>query len=70
MKKNVRGTGKDPRAGHHEQWIVKVEMNSGGRRFNVQTDQARWEKLTIGDHVEVSYREGKYTGTVWAAEIE
>ena len=70
MKKNVRGTGKDPRASDHEQWIVKVEMNAGGRLFNVQTDQARWEKLTIGDHVEVAYREGKYTGTVWAAEIK
>ena len=70
MKKNVRGTGKDPRASDHEQWIVKVEMNAGGRRFNVQTDQARWEQLAIGDHIEVAYREGKYTGTVWAAEIK
>jgi len=70
MKKDVRGTGKDPRASDHEQWIVKVRMNADGRRFNVQTDQARWEKLAIGDHVEVAYREGKYTGTVWAAEIK
>ena len=22
-----------------------------------------------GDHVEITYREGKYTGTIWSAEI-
>jgi len=23
-----------------------------------------------GDHVQITYREGKYTGTIWSAEIK
>ncbi|HEV2840764.1 MAG TPA: hypothetical protein VGW39_05510 [Chthoniobacterales bacterium] len=70
MKKADRGTGRDPRARDDEQWIVEVQLVDGGRRFNVHTDRPRWEKLKIGDRVNVSYREGKYTGTVWSAEIK
>ena len=70
MKKEDRGTGRDPRAWEHEQWIVAVQLVQGGRRFNVHTDRSRWEKLKIGDRINVSYREGKYTGTVWSAEIK
>ncbi|HWM26752.1 MAG TPA: hypothetical protein VNP98_18185 [Chthoniobacterales bacterium] len=70
MKKADRGTSRDPRAWDHEQWIVGVQFVQGGRRFNVHTDRSRWEKLKIGDRVNVSYREGKYTGTVWSAEIK
>ena len=40
------------------------------RRIKVQTDRARWEKAKVGDRIKVSYRKGKYTGTVWSAEIE
>jgi hypothetical protein len=36
---------------------------------NVQADQACFEKLKEGDRVKVSYRIGKYTGTVWDSEI-
>jgi hypothetical protein len=70
MKKEDRGTSRDPRAREHEQWFVEVQLVHGGRRFNVHTDRAQWEKLKTGDRVNVSYREGKYTGTVWSAEIK
>ena len=70
MKPEVRGTSRDPRALKDEQWIVKVRMLDNGRTFQVPADQAKWEKLRENDRVKVSYRTGKYTGTVWAAEIE
>jgi len=70
MKPEVRGTSRDPRALQHEQWIVKVRMLDNGRTFQVPADQAKWEKLRENDRVKVKYRTGKYTGTVWAAEIE
>ncbi len=70
MKPEARGTSRDPRALKHEQWIVKVRMVDNGRTFQVPADQARWEKLRENDRVKVRYRTGKYTGTVWAAEIE
>jgi hypothetical protein len=70
MKPEVRGTSKDPRALAHEQWLVKVRMLDNGRTFQVPADQTQWEKLRENDRVKVRYRTGKYTGTVWAAEIE
>ena len=70
MKPEARGTSRDPRALNHEQWIVKVRMLDNGRTFQVPADQRKWEKLRENDRVKVRYRTGKYTGTVWAAEIE
>ena len=70
MKPEVRGTSRDPRALKDQQWIVKVRMLDDGRTFQVPADQAKWEKLRENDRVKVWYRTGKYTGTVWAAEIE
>ena len=70
MKPDARGTSRDPRALKHEQWIVKVRMLDNGRTFQVPADQAKWQKLRENDRVKVRYRTGKYTGTVWAAEIE
>ena len=70
MKPEVRGTSHDPRALQHEQWLVRVRMLDNGRTFQVPADQAQWEKLRENDRVKVRYRTGKYTGTVWAAEIE
>lgn len=61
---------KDERATNHKQWIVKVRMLDNGRRIQVRTDRAQWEKLHESDRVKVTYRAGKYTGTVWDAEIE
>jgi hypothetical protein len=69
MKPEVRGTSRDPRALKDEQWIVKVRMLDNGRTFQVPTDQAKWEKLRENDRVRVTYHVGKYTGTVWSAEI-
>jgi hypothetical protein len=70
MKPEVRGTSRDPRALQHEQWLVKVRMIENGRTFQVPSDRAQWEKLRENDRVTVRYRASKYTGTVWAAEIE
>jgi len=70
MKPEVRGTSRDPRALKDEQWIVKVRMLDNGRTFQVPADQTKWKKLRENDQVKVRYRTGKYTGTVWAAEIE
>ena len=70
MKAEARGTSRDPRALKHEQWIVKMRILDDGRTFQVPADQAKWEKLRENDRVKVRYRTGKYTGTVWAAEIE
>jgi hypothetical protein len=61
---------KDERATNHEQWIVKVRMRDNGRTIEVRADRAQWERLRENDQVKVTYRVGKYTGTVWDAEIE
>jgi|SRR5262249_24069728 len=61
---------KDERATHHEQWIVKVRMRDNGHTIQVRTDRAQWEKLRENDRVKVTYRLGKYTGTVWDADID
>jgi hypothetical protein len=70
MKPEVRGTSRDPRALKDEQWLVKVRTLDDGRIIQVPADQAQWEKLRENDRVKVRYRTGKYTGTVWAAEID
>jgi len=70
MDKDVRGTSKDPRALTNEQWIVRVKLISGGRKIDVHADRRQYEKVKAGDSVEVTYREGKYTGTIWSAEIK
>lgn len=69
MKAAVRGTERDPRALADEQWLVKVRTDDG-RIFNVHADRAGYEKVHAGDHVKVSFRVGKYTGTVWGADLE
>jgi hypothetical protein len=61
---------KDERATNHEQWIVRVRMLDNGRIIQVRADRAQWEKLRQNDRVKVTYRAGRYTGTVWDAEIE
>ena len=70
MKPEVRGTNRDPRALKDEQWLVKVRMLDDGRIIQIPADQAQWRKLRENDRVKVRYRTGKYTGSVWAAEIE
>lgn len=69
MKAALRGTDRDPRASAHEQWIIKVSTTDN-RRFNIHTDRDRYEKLSPGDQVKVTYKMGKYTGTVWSADLE
>ena len=69
MDKDLRGTSKDPRALTNEQWLVRVDLISGGRKIVVHADRRQYEKVKPGDHVQISYRTGKYTGTIWSAEI-
>jgi hypothetical protein len=70
MKPEARGKSRDPRALKAEQWLVKVRMIDDGRTFNVQAEQAQFDKLKEGHRVKVRYRIGKYTKTVWGSEIE
>ena len=70
MKPEVRGTSRDPRAMKDEQWRVRVQTISDGRTFNLQTDQSHFDKLKEGDRIRVAYHVGKYTGTIWGAELE
>ena len=70
MDKDLRGTSKDPRALTNEQWLVRVDLISGGRKIVVHADRRQYEKVKPGDHVQISYRTGKYTGTIWSAEIK
>jgi hypothetical protein len=69
MKPDARGTSRDPRALKDEQWIVKVRMRDNGRTIQVRANRAQWEKLRENDQIKVTYHVGKYTGTVWGAEI-
>jgi hypothetical protein len=64
------GEIKDQRATNHEQWIVRVRMRDNGRTIEVRANRAQWEKLRDGNWAKVTYREGKYTRTVWDAEIQ
>ena len=70
MKKDVRGTSRDPRARDNEQWMVKLQMLSDLRQLTAFPDKARWEKLKVGDRVKVTYQQGKYTGSIWSVSIE
>jgi hypothetical protein len=70
MKKEVRGTSKDPRAGHDEQWRITVDIVEARRSHTIHSDRAHYDKLKIGDRVKVRYRQGQYTGAVWTADLE
>jgi hypothetical protein len=70
MKPEVRGTSRDPRALKNEQWRVKIRTIYDGRTFNIQAEQGQFDKLKQGDRVRVRSQLGKYTKTVWGAEIE
>jgi len=45
-------------------------MRDNRRLIEVRADRSHWEKLRENDQVKVTYRTGKYTGTVWDAEID
>lgn len=70
MRAVDRGTSRDPRAMDAEQWIVRVKMIYDLRRIDIRAEQSQFEKLKEGDRVRVSYLIGKYTNTVWGAEIK
>ena len=66
---HVEGTEYKEREMDHEQWWVDVRMKSG-LRANAPVDEAQWNALKPGDRVRAKYAEGKYTGTVWAIDIQ
>lgn len=70
MKKELRGTSKDPRAKSEEQWRVTVEITNARQSCMILTERARYDKLKIGDRIKVRYRQGQFTGKVWFADIE
>jgi hypothetical protein len=70
MKAEDRGTARDPRALPNEQWLAKVKTTDGGRVFKIQAEPGQFKTLLIGDRVQVTYRVGKYSGTVWDAQIK
>ena len=70
MKKEVRGTSKDPRASKEEQWRIEIRILDNGQSTTIHSDRAHYDKLKVGDRIKVAYYQGKYTGTVWAADIE
>jgi phosphate uptake regulator len=64
-----RGISRDPRAADDEQWIVKVQMVYDLRKIDIYAEKEQFEKVKEGDRIKVTYRLGKYTGTVWGAAI-
>jgi len=70
MKKEVRGTGKDPRAQSDEQWRITVRIADARQSHTIQSDRAHYDKLKVGDRIRVRYRQGQFTGQVWIADIE
>lgn len=69
MRAVDRGTGRDPRAMDDEQWLVKVQMVYDLRKIDIHAEKEQFEKLKEGDRIKVTYRVGKYTGTIWGAAI-
>jgi len=49
---------------------VKVRTFEDGRTIQVHAGRAECEKLREIDRINVRYRTGRYTGTVWASEIQ
>ena len=60
--------GQNERAVQHDQWLVHIQMAD---RFlaDVNVEQPQWVALRVGDKVEATYAQGKYTGTVWSVSI-
>lgn len=53
-----------------EQWKIMVEMRADLRKVDLLVEPAEWQKLKVGDRVNVRYSQGKYTGTVWHSELK
>lgn len=65
----VNEPGKE-RAATEEQWRINVEMRSDLRKVRVLVEAAQWDRLRIGDSVQVQFSEGKYTGTIWSSDLK
>jgi hypothetical protein len=54
-----------------EHALVKcIEQLEFAQCKTVPADQEQFDKFKEGDRVKVRYRVGKYTNTVWSAEIQ
>jgi hypothetical protein len=65
---HVEGTPREERQIDRERWLVKVEMKNG-RKAEADIDAELWKALKVGDRVWADYYEGKYTGTIWSADL-
>jgi hypothetical protein len=70
MKKEVRGTSKDPRATKDEQWRVTVDIPAARQPHTIHTDRTHYDRVKVGDRIKIRYRVGQFTGMVWIADIE
>jgi hypothetical protein len=70
MKKQVRGTSRDPRATKEEQWRVTVHIPAAKQSHTIQTDRGHYDRVKVGDRIKVVYRVGQFTSVVWYADIE
>jgi hypothetical protein len=70
MKKEVRGTSKDPRARSEEEWRVAMDIVNARQSHTIHTDRAHYDKVKVGDRIKVRYRQGQFTSNVWIAGIE
>jgi hypothetical protein len=70
MKKELRGTSKDPRATKEEQWRVSVQIADARQSHTIHTDRRHYDRVKVGDRIKIVYRVGQFTGVVWYADIE
>lgn len=52
----------------HDRLLVQVAM-ADGKKALADVQQAQWDELRVGDKVKATYKQGKYTGTVWYVEL-
>ena len=52
-----------------EVWVVNTRLRDG-LTFSAYVEHAQWLRLEIGDRVRVTYKQGKYTHTVWTSTLE
>ncbi len=66
---HVEGTEWKEREMDHEQWLVTVEFEAGGRKTDAPVDKSQWDALKNGDRVRVNYSEGQYSHTIWGIDL-
>ena len=68
IAENVPSPEQNERAIHHDQWLIHIET-ADRMKARADVEQAQWVALQVGDKVEATYSQGKYTGTVWSVSL-